>query len=63
MFPTVSKLAFLVFGPMVDLKLIFIYSSVFRKRFVVGLVVGLFVLVGLVCIRLQVIFGPNFTMP
>ncbi len=55
MFPAVSKLAFLVFGPMVDLKLIFIYSSVFRKRFVLGLVVGLFVLIGLLCVRLHVI--------
>lgn len=55
MFPAVSKLAFLVFGPMVDLKLIFIYSSVFRKRFVLGLVIGLFVLIGLLCVRLQVI--------
>lgn len=55
MFPAVSKLAFLVFGPMVDLKLIFLYSSVFRKRFVFGLVVGLFALVGLLCMRLQVI--------
>lgn len=55
MFPAVSKLAFLVFGPMVDLKLIFIYSSVFRKRFVLGLVIGLFVLIGLLCVRLRVI--------
>ncbi len=55
MFPTVSKLAFLVFGPMVDLKLIFIYASVFRKRFVLGLVVGLFALVLLVCLRLSVL--------
>jgi hypothetical protein len=56
MFPMVSKLAFLVFGPMVDLKLIALYSSVFRKRFVFGLVVGLFVLVGLLCMRLRVIW-------
>lgn len=55
MFPATAKLAFLVFGPMVDLKLIFLYSSVFRKRFVLGLVAGLFVLIGLLCIRLQVI--------
>jgi hypothetical protein len=55
MFPSVSKLAFLVFGPMVDLKLIFLYTSVFRKRFVLGLVAGLFVLIGLLCVRLQVI--------
>jgi len=55
-FPQVAKLAFLVFGPMVDLKLVFIYSSVFRKRFIAGLVAGLFVLIGLVCVRLQVVF-------
>jgi hypothetical protein len=36
-FPGVAKLAFLVFGPMFDLKLLFIYSAVFRKRFIAGL--------------------------
>ena len=55
MFPTIAKLAFLVFGPMVDMKLIFIYSAAFRKRFVLALVVGLFVLIGLICIRLRVV--------
>lgn len=54
-FPMVSKLAFLVFGPMMDLKLIFIYSAVFRKRFVLGLAAGLFVLIGLICVRLKVL--------
>jgi len=52
-FPGVAKLAFLVFGPMMDLKLLFIYSAVFNKRFVIGLAVGLFVLVGLLCVRLS----------
>lgn len=52
-FPNVAKLAFLVIGPMLDLKLIFIYSSVFKKRFVVGLAIGLFVMVGLICLRLR----------
>jgi uncharacterized membrane protein YraQ (UPF0718 family) len=56
MFPTVAKLAFLVFGPMVDLKLIFLYSSIFRKRFVLGLVVGLFVVIALLCMRLRVVW-------
>ena len=55
MFPMVSKLAFLVFGPMIDMKLIFLYASVFRKRFVIGLAVGLFLLIGLLCMRLRVI--------
>jgi uncharacterized membrane protein YraQ (UPF0718 family) len=54
-FPAMSKLAFLVFGPMIDLKLVFLYSSVFRKRFVLGLTVGLFILVGLISVRLSVL--------
>ncbi len=55
-FPAVAKLAFLVFGPMFDLKLLFIYSAVFRKRFVAGLGIGLFLLIGMICVRLR-IFG------
>lgn len=51
-FPAVAKLGFLVLGPMLDLKLLFIYSAVFKKRFVLGLAIGLFILVGLICIRL-----------
>jgi uncharacterized membrane protein YraQ (UPF0718 family) len=62
LFPTVAKLAFLVFGPMVDLKLIFIYSAVFRKRFVLSLVIGLFVLVGLIFVKLQAILGHTSIM-
>jgi uncharacterized protein len=54
-FPSVAKLAFLVFGPMFDLKLIFIYSAVFRKRFVAGLGVGLFLLIGMICVRLRIL--------
>ena len=54
-FPAVAKLAFLVFGPMFDLKLLFIYSAVFRKRFVAGLAVGLFILIGLICVRLRIL--------
>lgn len=54
-FPAVAKLAFLVFGPMVDLKLIFLYGAVFQKRFVAGLAFGLFVVTGLVCLRLAVV--------
>jgi hypothetical protein len=46
-FSQASKLAFLIFGPMVDLKLLFMYASVFRRRFIVWLVCGLFVAAGL----------------
>ena len=54
-FPAVAKLAFLVFGPMMDLKLAFIYSAVFTRRFVAALAVGLFVIIGLLCLRLGVV--------
>ena len=37
-FPVGSQLAFLVFGPVVDAKLAFLYGATFRKRFVVRLV-------------------------
>lgn len=51
-FPAAAKLAFLVFGPMMDLKLVFLYSSVFSKRFVFVLAIGLFILIGVICVRL-----------
>ncbi len=49
-FSAASKLAFLVFGPMVDIKLVFMYSAVFRVRFVWLLMVSLFLLVGALCL-------------
>jgi uncharacterized protein len=48
-FPAVARMAFMIFGPMFDLKLIFLYSALFKKRFVIALGAGLFVFVGLVC--------------
>jgi uncharacterized membrane protein YraQ (UPF0718 family) len=54
-FPAVAKLAFLVFGPMMDLKLAFIYSAIFTRRFVAALAIGLFAIIGLMCLRLSVI--------
>jgi len=53
-FPAAAKLAFLVFGPVVDLKLIFIYGLVFRRRFIVFLVLGLAALVWLACTLLPI---------
>jgi hypothetical protein len=35
-----SQLAFLVFGPMVDLKLVALYAGAFRRGFVRAVVVG-----------------------
>lgn len=48
-FSYAAKLAFLIFGPMVDLKLIFLYSSIFKPRFVLILACVLFILTGVVC--------------
>ena len=48
-FPSAARMAFMIFGPMFDLKLIFLYSSLFKKRFVIALGVGLFLFVGLIC--------------
>ena len=54
-FPFPARLAFLVFGPVFDLKLVFLYTLVFRRRFVLALGVGLFVLIGLICVKLSAI--------
>lgn len=52
-FPMAAKLAFLVFGPMLDFKLLFLYGAAFSKRFILLLTVGLFAVIGLVCWRLS----------
>lgn len=48
-----AKLAFLVFGPMLDVKLTFLYQSVLRKRFILALAAGLFVAIGTVSMLWQ----------
>ncbi len=54
-FPFVAKLAFLTFGPVFDVKLFFLYSLIFKRRFVTLLAIGLFVVIALACIRLAVL--------
>ncbi|HBJ85456.1 MAG TPA: permease [Verrucomicrobiales bacterium] len=44
-FSSAAKLAFLTFGPMLDVKLIFMYAAVFSRKFVIWLCVVMFVLV------------------
>jgi uncharacterized membrane protein YraQ (UPF0718 family) len=48
-----AKLAFLTFGPMMDVKLIFLYQTVLRRRFIVLLAIGLFVGIGAISIYWQ----------
>ena len=48
-----AKLAFLVFGPMFDLKLIFLYQSVMNKKFIAYLAIAVFLLIGVSAIYFQ----------
>jgi len=49
-FGRVSKMAFMVYGPMMDVKLMFLYQTLMRWRAVVGLAILLFILVGTLCL-------------
>ena len=57
MFPPAAKLAFLVFGPVFDTKLFFLYGAVFRRWFVLSLGIGLFIVIGLICSHLGLILN------
>ena len=57
MFPPAAKLAFLVFGPVFDTKLFFLYGAVFRRWFVLSLGIGLFIAIGLICNHLGLILN------
>lgn len=48
-----AKLAFLTFGPMMDVKLLFLYQTVLRKRFILFFALGLFVSIGAITIFWQ----------
>lgn len=48
-----AKLAFLVFGPMLDVKLIFLYQTVLKRKFIVALGVSLFVVIWLASMAAQ----------
>jgi uncharacterized protein len=51
-FPVTAKLAFMVFGPMMDMKLLFMYGLVFKKRFTFIFALSLFVFIALFCLSL-----------
>ena len=55
-FPFAAKLAALVFGPLFDFKLFWLYSLLFKKRAVILLGVGLFIGIFLVCWRIAPLF-------
>lgn len=53
-----AKLAFLTFGPMMDLKLLFLYQTVLKKRFIGWLALGLFLAIGTISILTQHLLFP-----
>ncbi len=57
MFPPSAQLAFLLFGPVFDTKLFFMYGAVFRRWFVLSLGIGLFIVIALVCNHLGLILN------
>lgn len=48
-----AKLAFLVFGPMLDVKLIFLYQTVLKKKFIAIMGVSIFVVIWLASVAIQ----------
>jgi hypothetical protein len=50
-----AKLAFLTFGPMLDVKLLFLYQTVLKKSFILWLALGLFVTIGAAAIAWQAV--------
>ena len=48
-FSIAANLGFLVFGAMVDLKLFWMYGMIFKRRFILLLVTGMFVVVSFLC--------------
>lgn len=49
-----ARLAFLVFGPMMDVKLLFLYSTILTKKFILYLALGLFLTIG----AISMLVGP-----
>jgi len=54
-FPFAAKLGFLLFGPVFDLKLFWLYGLLFKRRFIIALGLGLFLIIGLICWRLSAV--------
>ena len=52
-FSFASKLAFLLFGPVFDLKLFWLYGVLFKRRFILALGLGLFIVIALISWRVD----------
>ena len=58
-----ARLAFLVFGPMMDVKLLFLYSTILTRRFIFFLALALFVTIGAVSISVEPFFDKKNAPP
>jgi uncharacterized membrane protein YraQ (UPF0718 family) len=54
-----AKLAFLVLGPMLDLKLLLMYTRVFRPRLIATIVICVVVQVLFVCLLVHFVYRAN----
>ena len=54
-----AKLAFLVLGPMLDLKLLLMFTRVFRPRLIVTIVTCTVVQVLILCLIVHMVYGIN----
>jgi uncharacterized membrane protein YraQ (UPF0718 family) len=54
-----AKLAFLVLGPMLDLKLLLMYTRVFRPRLIVTIVTCVVVQVFFLCLLVHLVYRAN----
>jgi uncharacterized protein len=54
-----AKLAFLVLGPMLDLKLLLMYTRVFRARLIATIVTCVVVLVLILCLLVHLVYRMN----
>ena len=55
---TAARLAFLVFGPMMDVKLLFLYSTIMKPKFIAWLALGLFLFVGIAAVGWTAALAP-----
>jgi uncharacterized membrane protein YraQ (UPF0718 family) len=63
LWPPASKLAFLVLGPMFDLKLYLMYTRVFRTRLIFTIVLSVVVQVFVYCLLVHYFFGAEAPLP
>jgi len=54
-----AKIAFLVLGPMLDLKLLLMYTRVFRLRLIVTIVTCVVIQVLILCVIVHLVYQAN----